>query len=148
MRIAFDLDDTLIAASFPVEAVALPMRLWLRERLRLGTRSLFRALRSNGHEIWIYTTSCRKKSYIRWLFRLHGLRLDGVVNQDMHNRIGDMPASKYPPAFGIDILVDNSRGTELEGRRCNFRTVIVDPGDAHWVDTVLTGVKPELGGEI
>lgn len=141
MRIAFDLDDTLIAAYFPAEAASLSARLLLRERLRLGTKALFQALRSKGHEIWIYTTSCRKKSYIKWLFRLHGLRLDGVVNQDIHNRIVKVSVSKYPLAFGIDVLVDNSKGTEQEGQCHGFRTIIIDPDDANWIETVLTEVN-------
>lgn len=67
MRIAFDLDDTLIAPSFPAEAVPLPARWLCRERLRQGTKELFRTLRGNGHELWVYTTSCRKESYIKRL---------------------------------------------------------------------------------
>lgn len=67
------------------------------------------------------------------------------MNQDVHSRIANAPSSKYPPAFDIDLLVDDSRGIELEGQRHGFRTVIIDPDDANWVNTVLTEVnKPGI----
>ena len=44
MRIAFDLDDTLVAVYFPAEVASLPARLLFRERLRLRTKLLFQAV--------------------------------------------------------------------------------------------------------
>jgi len=64
MRIAFDLDDTLIP-SVHTFATELPPRrllgrLLCRICLRLGTTRLLRALSNQGHDLWIYTTSLRR----------------------------------------------------------------------------------------
>lgn len=58
--------------------------------------------------MWVYTTSYRSAGYIRRLFWLHGIRLAGVVNQTRHEREVRVRATKYPPQFGIELLVDNS----------------------------------------
>jgi hypothetical protein len=116
------------------------------EPLRRGTCSLIRQLRQRGCSIWIYTSSERTPFYIRlWLF-LHGIRVDGVINGERHRRelagraFSRLP-SKYPPAFGIDLHVDDSEGVLMEGDMHGFRVVVVRPDDEHWTERVLRAVS-------
>jgi hypothetical protein len=143
MRIAFDLDNTLIPCGneFPtVRRFPRPlMDLCGWEPLREGTIELMKYLKSQGNEIWIYTTSLRNASSIKWLFLLYGIRIDGVVNQQIHNkkvRNGHIYCSKYPPAFGIDVLIDDQEGVKQEAARYNFYMIWIKPGDANWVEEV------------
>ena len=90
MRIAFDLDDTLIPGRIPFDVEPLP-RSWIRRRfctepLRLGTVELFNDLWRLGHEVWIYTTSFRPPFTIKLLFRGYGTRVGKVINGDIHRR--------------------------------------------------------------
>ena len=144
MRIAFDLDDTLIPCGhrFATEPPTRRAR-WLGcEPLRKGTVELFRHLRARGWEVWVYTTSQRRPWSVRLQFWAYGLRLGGVVNQDRHVRClrGRQPdhrdCSKYPPAFQVDLLVDDSEGTLLEGKRFRFRVLWVRPDDPGWAAAV------------
>jgi len=54
MRIAFDLDGTLIRleTDFPLERVKYPFLAWIfsHEKLRLGTVALIKSLQDEGHE--------------------------------------------------------------------------------------------------
>lgn len=138
MKIAFDLDDTLISVGFPAENGSFWTKFLRREQLRQGTIRLFHQLRRDGHQIWIYTTSCRNVLYIKRLFWAYGFRLDGVINQDIHDQHAAGFSSKYPPAFGIDILVDDSPGVKAEGEKYGFRTIIVEPADDNWDNTILS----------
>ena len=150
MRVSFDIDDTLVLHSFktaPTECGRFPGFLcrWLGEPLRLGTGALMRRLREQGCSIWIYTSSNRTEFYIRlWLF-LYGISVDGVVNDKRHRRelllqnYSRLP-SKYPPAFKIDLHVDDSEGVRLEGLEHGFKVVVVNPSDARWTETVLEAV--------
>ncbi len=150
MRIAFDLDDTLIGClhDFPEEAPRRWARCLVRERLRKGTAELMRRLTREGHEIWIYTTSQRSPAAIRWLFFLHGVRIRGVVNAQRHDREvarssqAYRSCAKYPPAFGIDLLVDDLDGMEIESRRFGYRVIVVRPDDADWTTTLLAAISP------
>jgi hypothetical protein len=146
MRIAFDLDDTLIPAypgSFAVERPrGLLGRLLAPELLREGSARLLGELARAGCDLWVYTTSLRRPLAIRLLFRCYGVRLGGVVNQDVHlrwmrRRGNRVFCSKYPPAFGIDLLVDDSAGVWEEGREFGFRVLHVRPDDRQWGEKVL-----------
>lgn len=79
MRIAFDLDGTLIRleTNFPLEKFRYPFlaRVFYAEKLRLGTISLIKSLQQEGHEIWVYTSSFRSPFYIKRMFWLHGIHL-------------------------------------------------------------------------
>src|SRR4051794_14624126 len=122
MRVSFDVDDTLVCrpSYAPGERGWLPfIQEPLIEPLRLGTRALVRDLRRRGCQIWIYTSSSRPRFYIRlWLF-LYGIRVDGIVNDTIHRRalrgsaFSRLP-SKYPPAFGIHLHIDDSEGVKME----------------------------------
>lgn len=139
LRIAFDLDDTLLCPNNEFPFVAFPPP-WLInllgfEPLRQHSVSLFKDLRKQNAEIWIYTSSFRNRWYIRRLFWLYGIRLDGIVNGVIHKqRMKNVPRSlsKYPPAFGIDVLVDNSTGVLKEGQENNFEVIKVDTTNKEW----------------
>lgn len=149
MRISFDIDDTLVCRkiSHPPESGRLP-RFLLRyfcEPLRGGARSLVNELRRRGYSVWIYTTSGRTPFQIQlWLF-LHGILVDGIVNDNRHRRelsgrrFSRLP-SKYPPAFGIDLHVDDSEGVRMEGDEHGFRVVVVNLDDRHWTEKILQAV--------
>ena len=149
IRISFDIDDTLACQLHhcAVEGSRLPVCVhrWLGEPLRIGTRSLTRELRRQGCSIWVYTSSGRTPSYIRRWLLLYGIRVDGVVNSVLHNRaltahgLSNAP-SKFPPAFDIDLHVDDSEGVRIEGHDHGFRVVVVHPQDESWAQKVLDAV--------
>jgi hypothetical protein len=149
MRIAFDLDDTLIPGLdvFPVERQGFLAKLLGHEPIRAGAATLMKALRKRGWDVWVYTTSFRSPSYVRMLFLLYGVRIAGVINQYHHDKVvtrcghGYQDCSKYPPAFGIDLLVDESEGVWLESRRHGFKMVLVRPDDSAWADSVMAKAR-------
>ncbi|KRB11444.1 hypothetical protein ASD86_03250 [Lysobacter sp. Root690] len=147
MRIAFDIDGTLTPlgrGQFRSSSLPLPMRLVFREPLREGAVALMRELQADGHEVWIYTSSLRSKRYLYLWLLCAGIRLGGVVNATAHaNALRGRPVgpSKYPPAFGIDLLVDDCAGVEAEGDRHGFRVVTVDPGDRYWASKVKAACR-------
>src|SRR5215472_8649622 len=149
MRVSFDIDDTLACRSpkGPREAGRLPAVFcrWFGEPLRRGTRSLIWELRRRGCSVWIYTSSERTAFQVRlWLF-LYGIRVDGVVNGERHrrelsvHRFARLP-SKYPPAFGINLHVDDSDGVRMEGEQHGFQVLVIQPNDEHWGQKVLAAL--------
>jgi hypothetical protein len=161
--IAFDLDDTLIPSveRFPTENLGFLRRGFAKERLRAGTPWIIRTLEKRGWDVWVYTTSFRSPLEIHLLFGVYGVRLRGVINQVRHERIVSRSGqpyrvcSKYPPAFGIDLLVDESAGVAIEGRRFGFPVVRILPDDPRWTFRLLDeidrlaaeGLLPCLGGD-
>lgn len=76
------------------------------------------------------------------MFYLYGIRLDKVINQQVHNQFVRIPSkpSKYPPAFNIDLHIDDSKGVEMEGNHFNFRTVIISEDNLNWTNDVLAAI--------
>jgi hypothetical protein len=145
MIISFDLDDTLIPGTktFETESQNLMQRLTGIERIRKGTIELFKELRSRGHNIYIYTTSFRPTLKAKLTFLSYGIPVDKVINQQCHDRElkeHRTRCSKFPPAFGIDIHVDDSPGLKIEGEKFNFRTIIIEEKDLGWTDKILETV--------
>lgn len=149
MRVSFDIDDTLVCQPDHADAekcvVPAAIHRWLGEPLRFGARSLIRELRRRGCSIWIYTSSSRSPFYIRRWLLLHGIHVDGVVNSERHRSglatHGFLHSpSKFPPAFGIDLHVDDSDGVRMEGDAHGFRVAVVSPDDPHWIERVLEAV--------
>jgi hypothetical protein len=142
MRVAFDLDNTLIRNdfAFPLAQARWPILQWLlqTEALRLGVSELFAFCRQRRWEVWIYTTSYRSPFYIRKLLWVYGLRADGIINQTRHTKYVQVRSTKHPPTFGITVLIDDSRGVHLEGQRFDFPVIQIDPDNADWVATIQT----------
>jgi hypothetical protein len=142
MRIAFDLDGTLIpgpGSPMRIERLGWLARLISREQIREGAPGLLRALRRQGHEVWIYTASLRSPARLRLWFASFGVLLDGVINQTVHNTAmagTSNVCSKYPPAFGIELLIDDATGLLLEGERLGFPVVRILEDDSSWCSRI------------
>jgi hypothetical protein len=146
MIISFDLDDTLIPGNkrFNTEPQTFIQRICGIEKLRAGTIQLIRVLQEQGHTVFVYTTSLRKTRNIRWTFRSYGIKLGKIINQTVHEKsLGENSRnySKYPPAFGIDIHIDDAKGVEMEGNRFNFKTIIITEDDTSWTAFILKAIQ-------
>ncbi|WP_445455116.1 HAD family hydrolase [Flavobacterium sp. HNIBRBA15423] len=146
MNISFDLDSTLIPYSneFETERRNLLAKFIGIEKIRKGTPKLIRKLQEEGHQIHIYTTSYRKKFQIRITFKYYGLSVNKIVNQIENRQILtqlNLNSSKSPNTFGFDIHIDDSKGVEMEGEKFNFKTIIVDPNDKNWEETIINKLK-------
>ena len=140
MRISFDLDGTLIGASFPRAHRRWYGALLGGERLRAGTPQLFLALRAAGHELHVYTSSLRNPLGIRRTFAAHNLRVGRIVTDvasQRRLRAEGLNASKHPGLFGFGLHVDDDPGVALEAERLGFRCLIVEGDDPDWARSVL-----------
>ena len=145
MRIAFDLDNTLIRCGYDFPLEQPRRRVWAKllggEPLREGVVAVAAYCRQREWEVWVYTTSYRGSWYIRKLFWLHGIRVAGAVNQPRHNQEGTARCTKHPPSFGIDLLLDDSEGVRLEGEKHGFKTMVIEPQDADWAQKVVAELQ-------
>ena len=65
---------------------------------------------------------------------IHAERLRGLAAETRS-------CSKYPPAFGINVLVDDSEGVVREANRFGFDVIQVRPDDVAWSTTVKHAVE-------
>ena len=153
MTISFDLDDTLIPTTtrFKTESRTIFQKRLGIEEIRAGTITLIKDCQAKGHKIYIYTTSLRAVNKIWLTFYTYGIRIDKIINQRVHEETMSrlsLNASKYPPAFNIDIHIDDSKGVALEGQRYNFRTIIIDNDDNNWTAYILNQLLTKKTGPL
>ena len=141
MNISFDLDSTLIphGNEFEAEKRNFFATFLGIEPIRIGTSKLISDLQKEGHTIHIYTTSFRKTMSIRLMLFYYGIKVGKIINEYQNQRTLkkiNKRVSKYPPAFGFDIHIDDSKGVEMEGEKLKFKTIIVKTNDKNWVETI------------
>lgn len=146
LNISFDLDGTLIPLynEFETEKLSGIARLFGIEPLRKGSKPLIKQLQQNGHSVHVYTTSYRKKFKIRLIFWYHGITLKTIITQPENSialrKIG-YHGSKYPPAFGFDIHIDDSKGVLQKGQKHGFTVIQIKSGTLNWTKKILVALK-------
>ena len=145
MRVSFDLDEVLFVSPQTHKTeppLIFPLSLLFRERLRLGTPDVIRTLQDLGYEVWVYTSSFRSERYIRWLFRLYGVRFDGIVNGSRHlkevqrNSKTVLP-QKMPSRYRISLHIDDEEVICSLGPQYGFRTYQLNAQDDDWKEKII-----------
>ncbi len=145
MRVSFDLDEVLFVSP-DTHKTEKPLPLILgriyKERLRLGTVELINSLQKMGYEVWVYTSSYRSQRYIRHLFRLYGVKFDGIINAQRHlaevqrDRKQILP-QKVPSMYRISLHVDDESVICSLGRQYGFEAYQLDAQDDDWKEKVI-----------
>ena len=79
---------------------------------------------------------------------MYGVHITGIINYDIHYRKMlelSINAVKYPPAFGIDWLIDDSDGIKMEGEMFDYKVMIIRPEDLDWtkkIEEIIIKAKP------
>ena len=146
MNISFDLDSTLIpnGNEFETEKRNGIAKLLGIEEIRKGTPELIKELQNQGNKIHVYTTSFRAKGKIRRTLKYYGIKVDRIVNQTDNVRelkSRNLNSSKFPPAFGFDIHVDDSKGVGIESEKFNFKVIIIEPTDKNWIERIKSEIN-------
>lgn len=148
MRVSFDLDEVLFVRpdTHKTEpALRFPFNKIFKEHLRLGTPELIKRLQEEDFEVWIYTSSFRSDSYIRGLFRMYGVRLDGIVNAHRHlkevqrDRKEVMP-QKMPCRYRISLHIDDETVICSAGKNYGFNVYQLEAQDDNWMEKIMERV--------
>jgi hypothetical protein len=142
MRISFDLDETLIINPVKISAepeLNIPYRWFYCERLRLGAPELMQRINKNGIELWIYTTSFRPVKYIKKYFKHYGVKIDRVINGQVHQNevqrdFNEVLPSKMPGRYRIDLHVDDEIQVKQYGSMYGFKVFLLKEENKAWVD--------------
>jgi hypothetical protein len=59
--------------------------------------------------------------------------------------VGLRGPSRFPPASGIDLRVNDSTGVAMEGADHRFAVCVVMPEEPDWVERVLSAVDAPIG---
>lgn len=145
MRVSFDLDEVLFVnpKTHKTEPpLKFPLNKIFRERLRLGAPDLINRLQQLGFDVWVYTSSYRTERYIRTLFKLYGIKFNGVVNAQRHlkevqkNNKTIFP-QKVPSKYRISLHIDDETVICSSGRTYGFEAYQLDAQDDDWEEKII-----------
>ena len=145
MRVSFDLDEVLFVSPQTHKTeppLPFPLRNLFKERLRLGTPEVINRLQDLGYEVWVYTSSFRSEAYIRRLFRLYGVRFDGIVNGTRHlkevqrNNRETLP-QKLPNRYRISLHIDDEEIICSSAGQFGFRACQLNAQDDDWGQKII-----------
>lgn len=145
MRVSFDLDEVLFVSPKTHRTEPeprYPFNKIFQERLRKGTPELINTLQQLGYEVWVYTSSFRSEKYIRRLFRLYGVRFDGIVNGNRHLKEVQRDnktilPQKIPSRYRISLHIDDEAIIASWGREFGFQTYLLDAEDDQWKEKII-----------
>ena len=145
MRVSFDLDEVLFVSPKTHQTEPeprYPFNRIFQVRLRKGTPELINTLQKLGYEVWVYTSSFRSEKYIRRLFRLYGVRFDGIVNGNRHLKEVQRDnktilPQKIPSRYRISLHIDDEAIIASWGREFGFQTYLLDAEDAQWKEKII-----------
>jgi hypothetical protein len=145
MRVSFDLDEVLFVNPLDHKTekeLIFPLNRIYKERLRLGTPELINTLQKLGYEVWVYTSSFRSEGYIKGLFRLYGVKFDGIVNGNRHLKEVQKDnktilPQKIPSRYRISLHIDDEEIICSYGREYGFDTYQLDAQDDDWKEKII-----------
>ena len=146
MRVSFDLDEVLFVSPQTHKTeppLPFPFNRIFVERLRLGAPDLIRQLQALGYEVWVYTSSYRTEKYIKGLFRLYGVRFDGIVNATRHLKEVQRDnktilPQKMPNRYRISLHIDDEMVICTSARQYGFHAYHLDAEDDNWKDKIIS----------
>ena len=149
MRVSFDLDEVLFVSPRTHKTepeLMFPLNKLYRERLRLGTPELIHRLQEDNVEVWVYTSSFRSEKYIKGLFRLYGVKFDGIVNGERHlrevqSRSRETLPQKLPNRYKISLHIDDESIVASYGKAYGFDVFQLDAEDDEWKEKILGRVE-------
>lgn len=137
--ISIDLDEVLLVDEKP----KFPFSLFFKENIRTNVDLLIEEVQHLGFDVWVYTGSYKSEAYIRWLFKINGCKVDGVVNgvagKGGSKKLAEIFRSKYKNI----IHVDNEMITSVDTVTKNYNIAEITVDNDGWASAVAREIKNE-----
>ncbi|WP_029232049.1 ParB/RepB/Spo0J family partition protein [Butyrivibrio sp. VCB2006] len=112
------------------------------KRIRLGIPALFRYLKSNGYDIWVYSSQYYSIDNIALMFKKYSVQVDGIISGSGKKGIYDeqkvtslkeLITGKYKTT----IHIDNDMVVVTKGKGADFEEYEIRSNDELWSKDVI-----------
>ncbi|SCY30577.1 ParB/RepB/Spo0J family partition protein [Butyrivibrio sp. INlla14] len=150
-RVTLDLDEVVFRSNSDVlieKKPALALGSQASRRMRLGIPALFRFLKKNGYDIWVFSANYYSIDDIRKFFRKYTVHVDGIItatakkevyNTEAAKNMKELITNKYKETVHIandSLLITHGKGEE-------FKDFELDPDDEGWAREIITILSSE-----
>ncbi len=148
-RVAMDIDEVLIQANGEGRAKkpATGIRgMLFGDKLKLGVPALFHYLKTQGYDIWVYTSRYATAESLQRFFRWHRAAVDGVVTGiGRKDRDGGAVRKKMEKLIGDKYLqtihIDANSVVQIDSRTREYKDHSLSGAEETWSREVMDAVK-------
>lgn len=144
MCVSFDLDEILLTdgSTYPKhKELPFPFDKIYRKTLRRNASILINELHSMGFDVWIYSGEYYPETYIRFLFRLHGTKVDGIINGMRHRKNKTLVREAFSNKYRISLHVDNDDVTCVRTKTREYEMFGIDSVNQDWASEVVSRLR-------
>ncbi len=148
-RVTLDLDEVVFCSEWDSLVEKTPLFTFgkmNKKRVRLGIPALFRYLKSNGYDIWVYTAKSYSIDDLEKIFKKYAVYVDGIMTgfknkksyeSEASKAMRELIANKYKETIHIDndlLLITHSDSSD-------FLEHELDPDDANWSKDIISFIE-------
>lgn len=144
MCVSFDLDEILLTDGSEIPAhkkLPFPFSRMYRKTLRRNAPVLIQELQRMGFDVWVYSGEYFSEAYIRRLFRLHHVKVDGILiglrRRGAHKPIREAFSKKYR----ISLHVDNQDVVCVKTQTREYESFAIDAVHEDWASEVVRRLR-------
>lgn len=144
MCASFDLDEILLTdgSTYPEhKELSFPFDRIYRKTLRRNASVLINELHSMGFDVWVYTGEYYPEAYLRLLFRLHGTKVDGIINGMRHRKTKSRIREAFSNKYRISLHVDNDDVTCVRTKTKEYEMFCMDSVNQDWASEVVSRLR-------
>lgn len=141
---SFDLDEILLTDGSEIpehKQLPFPFQKMYPKTLRRNVPALIQELHRMGFDVWVYSGEYFSEAYIRRLFRLYGVKVDGVIvgmgRSSKHKPIREAFAQKYR----CILHADNQGAVLVKTSTREYESFDIDSVHEDWASEVIQRLR-------
>ncbi len=141
---SIDLDEVLLTDGtiYPAQKKLLfPFNRVYKKSLRKNVAILIRELRRIGFDVWVYTGEYYSNLYINTLFRLHGAKVDGIINGVKRKGTMRDYRKAFTDKYRTILHIDNHNVICVKKNTKEYEIYPIDSEHQDWASEVIMRLK-------
>ena len=141
-RVTLDLDEVVFRDKLGAAAekrLPFPLSLRFREPLRLGVPALFRFLKRNGYDVWVYTSKYHSMDYLEHYFKAYRTWVSGVVTgmaRSSRGTSGEME-KLLRGRYTTTVHIDRDSVLRVDSLSGNFQEYHLSGSPSSWSQEIM-----------
>lgn len=139
---AFDLDEVILANTQDVPRESHhghPLSGLFSKQIRQGVPALMTELRQMGFDIWVYSGGYLSANYVRMLFSVYHIPVDGIVI-GLKGR-GSGLKEHFADKYTVSLHADSKGLTCVNTRTRTYETAVLEKAADEWAPEVIAAVR-------
>lgn len=144
MCVSIDLDEVLLAdrSSYPSdEKPSFISKRLFPKILRYNSGALINELRSQGFDVWVYTSDFKSSDYIEYLLKNQKTSVDGIVNGLGKRKSKDGIKNAFVNKYKYSLHIDNAGIICVDNVNKSFESIDIETTQNTWSADVMKAVN-------